>query len=302
MSRVIELPDPLDETGFEQVVADLNRATAEDGQRVLMDSRRVEWVSPYGLVGLLAAGRVARDRTGLAPAIEPPDSSNVRSYMKRMHFWQNAAEVFDLPSLSTRSHGESDALLEMTPIRSHHDVHQVVDRVRNRAAAILENRLRYPKPSVIQFSVMLSEVCQNILEHARAEGWVCAQTYRWEKRLGRDVLVLAVMDVGVGFHGSLASEHARRFGDRWSAATALEAAFLNGESRFRDPGRGQGLQAIRRQVERWDGQIRIRSGDAMIARVPEWDDLSPLRSGLAEFPGAQILIVMPARPRGEAAG
>ena len=33
----------------------------------------------------------------------------------------------------------------------------------------------------------------------------------------------------------------------------------------------------------------------MIARVPEWDDISPLRSGLDRFPGAQVLIVMPAR-------
>jgi len=297
MSRVIEVPGVLDETGFESLVRELEARTgdAEEAERILFDARRVRWTSPYGLVGLLAVGHVARSRTGLAPALSTPESSDVRSYWERMDFWQNAAGVFDLPSLSTRSHGESDALLELTPIRSHHDVHRVVERVRERAATILERRLHYPKPAVIQFSVMLSEVCQNILEHADAEGWVCAQTYHWKERLGRDVLVLAVMDVGRGFAGSLAAEHARRFGDRWSSATALEAAFINGESRFRDPGRGQGLQAIRRQVTRWDGEIRIRSGDAMIARVPEWDDIDPMASGLTPFPGAQILIVMPAR-------
>lgn len=297
MSRVIEVPGVLDETGFESLVRELEARTGDgqEAERILFDARRVRWTSPYGLVGLLAVGHVARSRTGLAPSLSTPESSDVRSYWERMDFWQNAAGVFDLPSLSTRSHGESDALLELTPIRSHHDVHRVVERVRERAATILERRLHYPKPAVIQFSVMLSEVCQNILEHADAEGWVCAQTYHWKERLGRDVLVLAVMDVGQGFAGSLAAEHARRFGDRWSSATALEAAFINGESRFRDPGRGQGLQAIRRQVTRWDGEIRIRSGDAMIARVPEWDDIEPMTSGLTPFPGAQILIVMPAR-------
>jgi len=330
VSRVVEVPQQLDEEGFERLIAALNEATGvqangdtgtaaadRDGSsgasgeggggagagggrdggagRILLDARRVRWSSPYGLIGLLAAGEVARRRTGLAPAIEPPESAEVRSYWRRMDVWQNATEVFRLPAIASRSHRDSDALLEITPILSHRDVHQVVDRVRERAAAILERRLRYPKPSVIQFSVMLSEVCQNILEHADAAGWVCAQTYHWKKRLGRDVLVLAVMDVGQGFAGSLASEHARRFGDRWSASTALEAAFLNGESRFRDPGRGQGLQAIRRQVTRWNGEIRIRSGDAMIARVPDWDDIPDRESGLPEFPGAQILIVMPAR-------
>ncbi len=301
MSRVVEVPATLDEVAFEELVTALNRATERGQERLLFDARRVTWVTPYGLVGLLALGRVARDRTGKAPLIEPPEDGEVRSYWERMDFWPCAAELFDVGPVASRGHRTSDALLEITPIRSHEDVHQVVEHVRDRAQAILEHRLRYDKPAVIHFSVMLSEVCQNILEHAEATGWVCAQTYHWKRRLGRDVLVLAVMDVGVGFRGSLAAEHARRYGDRWSAATALEAAFLNGESRFRDPGRGQGLQAIRRQVTKWNGEVRIRSGDAMIARVPEWDDISPLRTGLEEFPGAQVLIVLPARVPAKAA-
>ena len=106
------------------------------------------------------------------------------------------------------------------------------------------------------------------------------------------------MDVGVGFKGSRGAEHARRFGEPWSAAAALEAAFLRGESRFRDPGRGQGLQAIRSQVLKWNGAVRIRSGDAIIAHVPEWDDVESLETGLPEFSGAQVLIVLPARVEG----
>ncbi|MDX1395430.1 MAG: hypothetical protein R3195_13660, partial [Gemmatimonadota bacterium] len=279
MSRVIEVPATLDEAGFEELV----RALAEvggGGTRILLDARQVSWVSPYGLIGLLAIGQAARQTTGLAPLIEPPDDAEVRSYIDRMHFWPAAAEVFELEASPPRKHGEVDTLLEITPIRSHEDVHRVVEGVKDRAQRILLNQLHYTRPSVIHFSVMLSEVCQNILEHADSIGWVCAQRYHWKRRLGRDVVVLAVMDVGIGFEGSLGAEHARRFGEAWSAAAALEAAFLNGESRFRDPGRGQGLQAIRRQVIKWDGAVRIRSGDAMIARVPEWDDTPPLQSGL----------------------
>ena len=295
MSRVIDVPEVLDRRGFEELVAALPAADEAAGARILFNAKHVRWVSPYGLIGLLAVGHVARDRTGLSPRIEAPDNRDVRTYLDRMDFWQSAHEVFDLESGASRTHGTSDALLEITPIRSHHDVHAVVERVRERSAAILENRLHYPKPSVIQFSVMLSEVCQNIIEHAETDGWVCAQTYNYRERLGREVLMLAVMDVGIGFEGSLASEHARRFGESWSAATALEAALLFGESRFRDPGRGQGLQAIRRQVEKWDGILAIRSGDAQIALVPDWDDYPPMQRSLPAFPGAQILIVMPAR-------
>jgi len=301
MSRVIEVPEVLDHKGFEELVRELDAVTREGAARVLFNAKHVRWTSPYGLIGLLAAGRVARERTGLAPSIEAPDIREVRSYWERMDFWQVAPEVYDLEPGPARAHGPSDALLEITPIRSHHDVHAVVERVRERAATILLSKLHYPRPAVIQFSVLLSEVCQNIVEHAESEGWVCAQTYKYRERLGgRDVVMLAVMDVGIGFEGSLAAEHSRRHGERWSAGMALERALLHGESRYRDPGRGQGLQAIRRQVERWEGELAIRSGDAMIASpTQEWGDLSPMQTGLEIFPGAQILVVTPARVENE---
>jgi hypothetical protein len=145
------------------------------------------------------------------------------------------------------------------------------------------------------FSMVLSEVCQNIIEHAEDGGWVGIQTYNWARRLGRQVVQIAVMDLGVGFRGSLAREHSARFGDGWSDAAALEAAFVHHVTRFRDPGRGQGLRQIRRSVSRWNGKISIRSGTARIAAVPEWDDALPLQTGMAPFPGAQIQILLPAR-------
>lgn len=295
MSRVIEVPSTLDEGAFEVLIEAAAGVIDDPDSRLLLDARQVGWVSPFGLLGLLAVGQAARRRSGLAPLLEPPDDPEVRSYIDRMHFWPAAAEVFEVEAAPPKRHGETDTLLEITPIRSHEDVHHVVEHVRERAQRILINRLHYTRPSVIHFSVMLSEVCQNILEHADSIGWVCAQRYHWKRRLGREVVVLAVMDVGVGFEGSLGAEHARRFGESWSAGAALEAAFLNGESRFRDPGRGQGLQAIRRQVIKWNGAVRIRSGDARIARVPEWDDTPDLQTGLPRFPGAQVLIVLPER-------
>jgi len=115
------------------------------------------------------------------------------------------------------------------------------------------------------------------------------------KRLGRHVLVIAVCDVGRGFRGSLADEHAARFGDRWGDATALEAAFIHGLTRFPDSGRGQGIQQIRKQVRRWEGFISVRSGTARIADVPAWEEAPPLEDGLPAFPGAQITIILPAR-------
>jgi len=48
-------------------------------------------------------------------------------------------------------------------------------------------------------------------------------------------------------------------------------------------------------VTGWGGKVSIRSGTARIADIPDWDDALPLQTGLAPFPGAQILIVLPAK-------
>ena len=291
MTFVLPVPETLDEKGFELLASGWAGA---ESPRMLLDARHVHWVSPYGVLGLLAVGAAWHNRSGERALLQPPESRDVMSYLARIGFYEAAREVFDFEErIRKRAAGESDALLEITPIESHQDVHNVVDRVKDRAAAILGKRLGYPPPAVLHFSVILSEVCQNVVEHAGADGWVSAQAYNWKQRLGRQVVVIAVMDVGMGFRGSLAREHAQQYGDRWSDETALEAAFLHGVSRYRDPGRGQGLQGIRKQVSRWNGLFTIRSGSAQIAEVPDWIDKRPITGGLTDFPGAQIQIVLP---------
>jgi hypothetical protein len=290
--NVIPVPATLDDRSFETLVAALARS---EGERVLVDARRLRWVDPYGMLGLLALGEVA-GRSGEKPRFQLPESPDVVSYLTRMAFFRRAPDVYELHGgRRGQADGESDVLLEITPVTSHVDVHQIVDRVNERALAILTRQLEYPLKEAFQFSVMLSELCQNIIEHAEAGGWVATQTYNWARRLGRKVVTIAVMDLGVGFYGSLASEHAGRYGERWSHASALEAAFIHGLTRFHDPGRGQGLQQIRKQVGRWNGKISIRSGTARIADVPAWDDAPPLEEGLPPFPGTQIFIVLPSR-------
>ncbi|HWV58356.1 MAG TPA: hypothetical protein VNZ57_12960 [Longimicrobiales bacterium] len=289
----VQVPATLEEATFDALIEEVARV-GDDG--AVLDARRLRWVDPFGMVGLLAVGAVV-GRKGKRPHLILPETGDVISYLGRMEFFEHAASIFDLHGGVGRHNGEawSDVLLEITPVRSHDDVHAVVDRVHARASLILSRQLDYPLREAFQFSVILSEVCQNIIEHSGAGGWVATQTYNWARRLGRKVVVIAVMDLGLGFRGSLASTHAARFGDRWSDATALQAAFFEGVTRFHDPGRGQGLQQIRRLVGRWGGRVSIRSGTARIADVPDWDDSPALEENLPAFPGAQICITLPAR-------
>lgn len=291
--KLVSLPASLEEKTFDAFVRGLDGDPAE---RRLFDASHLRWADPYGMLGLLGAGAFA-GREAERPVLRLPEAGDVVGYMARMGFFEHAASVFEIHGAwkRPRFEGPSEVLLEITAINSHADVHDVVDRVNEQGLALLTRQLQYPLKEAFQFSVVLSEVCQNVIEHAEAGGWVATQTYTWTRRLGRRVVAIAVMDLGVGFRASLAASHAARHPGRWDDSTALEAAFLHGQTRFPDPGRGQGLQQIRKQVGRWNGRVSIRSGTARIADVPEWDDGEPLEEGLPFLPGAQIGIILPAR-------
>jgi anti-sigma regulatory factor (Ser/Thr protein kinase) len=293
MTRVVVVPQTLDDDAVDGLLAEA--ADAGD-EKLLFDARHVRFADPFGMLGLLALGTYLRE-TGGRPMLRLPQAPEVLRYLGGMGFLAaagNAFEVGETPRAPKA--GESNVLLPITVIGSHEDVHGVVDALNEgRVSSLLAEQLGYSKPDAIAFSMLLSEVSQNIIEHADAPGWVGIQVYNWQRRLGRKVAVIAVMDLGIGFKGSLQREHSARFGDRWGDATALEAAFIHGVTRFRDPGRGQGLKQIRKKVGRWGGKISIRSGTSRIADVPEWDDALPLEKDLPYFPGAQIQIILPAR-------
>ena len=292
MSAVVEVPTRLDEGSFEQVAVGYNRSA--DAAKVIVDAHACEWVSPYGLTGLLVLGQALQERHGEQPLFTVPADRDVAHFWARMGFFTHAREIFELHGAVPRvKAGESRVLLEVTPVRQAEDVHAVVHHIQEKSTEILTTELGLDAKATIGFGMALSEACQNIVEHAGTSGWVSVHAYNWRK-LGKRVVVIAVGDGGVGFRQTLESSQARRVGERWGDGAALEAAVLQSISRFRDPGRGQGLAGIRRYLSRWEGKISIRSGTARIAIVPPWDEDVPLTENLAPFPGAQVQLVIPA--------
>lgn len=299
MTTVINVPQSLDENTFEQVLEQVSTLPAD--ARMLLDARHTRWASPYGLTALLTLGQ---SRNGAPrPTLAVPEAEDTASYWARSNFFFYADDVFDLTGVvPRRAHGDSQVLLEITPIAKSEDVHGAVDRIQERTQRIIGKELGLEPKAIVGFAMTLSEVCQNITEHAGRGGWVMVQTYNWAKRLGRRVVVIAVCDAGVGFRSSLESAVGAGGGagggvadDRWDDAAALEAAVIRGVSRYRDPGRGQGLAGVRKYIGRWDGKLSVRSGTARIAVVPSWDDDAPLDEGLPFFPGAQIQVTLPER-------
>ncbi len=295
MSRVVEVPASFDDRSFEQFAHSFSAGPLTD--RMLFDARGAQWASPFALVAMLTAAQAVREAGGPVPGFTVPVAEDVRRYWARTGFFGHLAELAELhgkvPKIKPDTH--SDVLLEVTPVRASEDVHAVVGKIQEGAARILHGELGLEAKATMGFAMALSEACQNIVEHAGTGGWVSVHAYSFRKRLGRRVVVIAVGDSGVGFRRSLEATQSRRFGDRWGDGAALEAAVIQNVSRFRDPGRGQGIAGIKRYLSRWQGKLSIRSGTARIVIVPPWDDDAPMTEHLAPFPGAQVQIVIPAQ-------
>lgn len=290
-------PASLDESTFERLIRQVADFPEGDGGRITIDLEYLRFIDPYGMVGLLALVRYLQ-RQSLAPVILLPRSNDVMKYLDRMDFSRHAQGLCTIDFATLWPEGEysrsthSDVLLEITPITRAEDIHYIVDRVRERAQTILTTNLHYEPAAVDGFVVALSEVCQNIPEHSQDVGYVAIQKYFYGRRLGKNLVKIAVMDLGIGFRASLAPKYATRY-RTWSDLMALRLAIFEGASRYDDPGRGQGLAAVRRFVERWKGKLTIRSGSARLGVVPPWDGSPKRQTGLGMFPGTQVSIVLP---------
>ncbi len=294
MTKIIEVPSSFDDRSFDQFAGSFGTWPPEE--RLLFDARGAQWASPYGLIAILTAAQGLAEAKREKPLLAVPASDDVRRYWARTGFFKHAAQLFEIHGKVPRAAaGPSDTLLDVTPIHAMEDVHDVVGRVAEPAARILSEQLGIGVNETMRFGMALSEACQNIVEHSGTSGWVAVQAYTWRRRLGRRVVVIAVSDSGIGFRPSLEAGHAKRYGDRWGDGAALEAALIQNVSRFRDPGRGQGLAFIKRFLDQWEGKISIRSGTARLSIVPPWDEDVPMSDHLPSFPGAQVQIIIPAQ-------
>jgi len=278
----------------------MNQLTEETFEQTLrsfissetIDLRDISFIDPYGMLALLEIGELCA-LEDVRKTVVLPQSNEILRYLGRMDFFTHARRYFSLEHPAEYAAGkyqsstDSDVLLGITPIERSNDIHFIVGKVRERAQAILLTHLRYDERAVNGFIVALSEVCQNIVEHSENKGFVGIQKYHYAS-LNKNVVKIAVMDVGIGFRKSLSSRFKLR-GD----LEAIDKALLHGASRYEDEGRGHGLAGVRKFVNEWNGKLSIRSGTAKLSIIPQWARGREQERGLIAFPGSQINIMLP---------
>ena len=274
----------LTEETFEQTLKSFIRSEQ-------IDLGDVSFIDPFGMLGLLEIGELCM-LEDVRKTVILPRSDEVCKYLDRMDFFTHARRYFSLEHSDENSPGQarradSDVLLEITPIEKSNDIHFIVGKVRERAQAILTTHLRYDERAINGFIVALSEICQNIIEHSENKGFVGIQKYRYQS-LGKNIVKIAVMDVGIGFRKSLSGRFKLR-----SDMEAIDKALLHGASRYEDEGRGHGLAGVRKFVTQWQGKLSIRSGTAKLSIIPPWARGRDQERNLISFPGSQINIILP---------
>lgn len=283
--------------GFSHSMTQITEETFEQTLQSFIRSEQIDlsgvsFIDPYGMLGLLEIGELCM-LENVKKTIILPQSDEVCKYLNRMDFFTFAGRYFSLKSSASdlcspyQRSPDSDVLLEITPIEKINDIHFIVGKVRDRAQAILATHLHYDDRAINGFIVALSEVCQNIIEHSENKGFVGIQKYRFQN-LNKNVVKIAVMDVGIGFRKSLSSRFKLR-----DDLDAIDQALLHGASRYEDEGRGHGLAGVRKFVNQWNGKLSIRSGTARLSIIPKWARGREQERNLTAFPGAQINIMLP---------
>jgi anti-sigma regulatory factor (Ser/Thr protein kinase) len=287
----ISVPTSLDEHSFEKIFDQLAPLAPDD--RIILDASQTRWATPFGLTGLLTVAQTRLER----PVLRTPKLEDTASYWSRANFFKYAEDLYQFEGKVPRARqgAERSVLLEVTPVVNTADIHTVVENIQERARAILADTLHLEPKVTMRFTMVLSEICQNVIEHAGTGGWVAVQSYRWQRNVGRKVVQIAVCDAGMGFRRSMESSPLHRPDDRWGDRMALEETVMRGASRFKDPGRGQGIAGVKNFIQTWQGKLSVRSGTARIAIVPAWDEDEVMKDSLSPFPGAQVQITIPER-------
>ena len=231
------LRDPLD-------LSFLGRA-ARARKRLEIDLGGVEWVSPAGVAGLLAACLGASSRPGLEATVHLPRSRETLTYLAQIGFlaelerngWVGDGELDIDPAAAIGPH------LPVTRLTTETEVIEASDQLQDviHVAGLSGDRFD-------ELITIVVELAGNAYEHG-SKCYAVAQVYSGV-RSGTPGVHLAVADFGEGFARTLR----RRYG-RMTDSEAIVRAFEEQVSRIGHPHRGFGLSQVVDVIDAVPGNV-----------------------------------------------
>lgn len=298
-AEMIVVDASFDEGGVDRFV-DAATRMPDAPRRLIIDATRVRWLSPAGLVSLFVVGDWLRRRGFPRPHLLLPINASVRGYWARLGVARYAADHFDVHGdLSPFEDARDRSIIALTEVEPRANGSVEGSRLGDlfhRIADVLRGELGLGTTSAVALTLELSEAAAEMMTESGSAVWFSAQTYSWRARLGRRVVICALGCNGYRPRVALENRHASTYGSRWNDATALEAAFFHGFTRFTAAHAGsRGFVRLRRAASRLDGRVTVRSGTARLSDVPSWDHGDPLATDLPKYPGTLLTLLIPQR-------
>lgn len=247
------------------------------------DMGLVEWLKPYGIIGLVLAARHLQSSSHHKVYLRNL-GGEVHSYLDRMNVLGTEQEWLTVEGSLDEfwfRNPQTPNLLELTLIRSSSDVEFVADRARMVFSQWLTEE------NLGNLLNVLSELCANIYQHSEdPNGCVLIQKNESTSR-NRKIVCLTVGDLGCGIEGSMT----KRFGSMGTKPIDY-LRFALGKHTSRASGRGGlGLQTAAGIAGNMDGFLWLRSRTAAILKrhnaTSEHDDLPFI-------PGTQVTVQLEA--------
>jgi anti-sigma regulatory factor (Ser/Thr protein kinase) len=275
MRLVLARDDGLGTAACDRLLAHLASQQAANQGEITIDLQTARFIEPYGAALLCLAARQLAERQQRLVVVLPSQHWAQATVMQTglVAALRPYADVRNLPGHELRE--EHSGTLPLHPIRSRSDVQAVVAYL----VGLAQQRLGFDPGDVLDASKVVSELCNNVVDHSQADGLAVAQIY--QDRQGRRYVSLAVVDPGIGIRASLAERHPEAA--QWRHGEAIERA-LGGLS-SRTSGGGAGLRSIYAVVRRYGGRLAIRSGDE---RLYVSSERQPRTLTGSWFPGAQV--------------
>lgn len=229
-----------------------------DAERFWVDLTNLRWISPIGIVGMLALARKAESLGLSETTISTPADAVVTGYLTRVGFFDALEEIGAAveDALKSGEHGEPiRPCLPATHVRSEIEM----ERAANSLEEVLVEAGAHPH-TLHAVYLVTTEVTNNAWQHG-SECYVLAQTHSGQSS-GTPGVHIAIADFGPGFKASLSA--------RYPVETEVEAivkACEEGVSSTGDPRRGLGLWHVLDAVDRHPGAtLSIVSHDGWLER------------------------------------
>ena len=274
MRLVLTSGEGLNAPSCDRLLAHLADLPGTGASEVTVDLRSAAFVDPYGMAALVMVARQLQHRGDRLICVLPGGERPIQTIVQTglLGALRPIAELRNLPKDSSQKYPSP---LPATAIRSRSDVQTIVGHL----VDLARDRLGYNTGDVLDTAKVVSELCNNVVDHSGAEGIVLAQL--GSDRHGARYVALAVADNGIGIRGSLARRHPEA--GQWRHGEAIERA-LGGLS-SRETGGGAGLRSVTSVVRRYQGRLTVRSGSD---RVYVSADRTPKTHAGAFFPGTLV--------------